>query len=402
MTTPTTVVEYESDARGLRQSRIEGATTHEFVWSTAGGLPLLLDDGTHRYVYGPTLTPIAQLDGVSGDIEYLHTDMLGTPRLITSDTGVAVGITAVDAYGNRTGHTGSADSAIGFTGNWTDAATGLVYLRARDYDPSTGQFLTVDPLVDETRYPYAYVANNPLVFTDPTGLDFWGDAGANLLAFGAGVLNGVTFGLSDMILGATVPDYDCFVQKHSAFHTAGDVVGMIVSTVVITVATAGAGAGVAAVAIAARVATRAATTAVISGAKVAVAAATRAASRVTGSTVVRSAERSAVAATNNGAGGATTLFRHVSQAELDDILGNGFRAGNGSMEGKWFAEVADDAAEWGARLNGGQGSIVHVQALGTFVNRLQRIDRLDGIGPARYVEPDILGMLNQFPWEILR
>lgn len=40
----------------------------------------------------------------------------------------------------------------------------------RYYDPTTGQFLTVDPLVDETGQPYAYVAGNPVNANDPAGL----------------------------------------------------------------------------------------------------------------------------------------------------------------------------------------------------------------------------------------
>jgi RHS repeat-associated protein len=122
----------------------------------AGALPLLLDDGNHAYLYGPSLTPVAQVDG-NGDIEYLHADLIGSVRLITDDTGAVTGSNAYDAFGNRT-HTGTADSAFGYTGNWTDPGTGLLYLRARDYDPATGQFLAVDPAVDSTRQPYAYTA----------------------------------------------------------------------------------------------------------------------------------------------------------------------------------------------------------------------------------------------------
>jgi len=40
----------------------------------------------------------------------------------------------------------------------------------RYYDPSTGQFLNVDPLVDETDTPYAYSAGNPINEIDPSGL----------------------------------------------------------------------------------------------------------------------------------------------------------------------------------------------------------------------------------------
>ena len=45
------------------------------------------------------------------------------------------------------------------------------YLRARYYDPSTGQFVSRDPLVAKTRQPYAYAGDNPLNAVDPTGLD---------------------------------------------------------------------------------------------------------------------------------------------------------------------------------------------------------------------------------------
>ena len=40
----------------------------------------------------------------------------------------------------------------------------------RYYDPATGQFITVDPLVDETVQPYAYAFGNPVDGTDPLGL----------------------------------------------------------------------------------------------------------------------------------------------------------------------------------------------------------------------------------------
>lgn len=166
-TSPT--VSYTSNGNGLRQSRTEGSTTTDFLWSTVGGLPLLLDDGTNTYIYGVSSTPVAQVD--SGDTSaYLFGDLLGSVRLITDATGAVVGTTEYDTYGNRTDHTGPSDILIGYTGNWTDPTTGLVYLRARDYDTTVGQFLTVDPLVDQTHEPYAYALNDPLSTTDLTGM----------------------------------------------------------------------------------------------------------------------------------------------------------------------------------------------------------------------------------------
>ena len=132
-------------------------------------MPLLLADGTHRYLYGPSLTPYAQV-AADGTTEYLHTDQQGTVTHITDTAGDLTATNTHDPYGRVLNRTGTAHSNIGYTGAWTDPTTGLVYLRARDYDPTTGQFLTVDPIIDDTLIPYAYTNNNPLQDTDPTGL----------------------------------------------------------------------------------------------------------------------------------------------------------------------------------------------------------------------------------------
>jgi RHS repeat-associated protein len=50
-----------------------------------------------------------------------------------------------------------------------DPNNGLIYMRARWYDPGTGQFLSVDPLESQTQQAYAYADDNPVNETDPTG-----------------------------------------------------------------------------------------------------------------------------------------------------------------------------------------------------------------------------------------
>ena len=52
---------------------------------------------------------------------------------------------------------------------------GEYYSNARWYDPTLGRFITEDPARDGDNW-FAYVSNNPLTFTDPTGLDPHGDA----------------------------------------------------------------------------------------------------------------------------------------------------------------------------------------------------------------------------------
>ncbi len=74
--------------------------------------------------------------------------------------------------GTPTGGTWPDDK--GFLGKTDDATTGLTHIGARQYDPTIGQFISADPLLEtdkaQTLNGYSYSINNPLTFTDPTGL----------------------------------------------------------------------------------------------------------------------------------------------------------------------------------------------------------------------------------------
>jgi RHS repeat-associated protein len=156
-------------------------TTKRFAWDRSGGLLMALSDGDRTYIYGPGGMPIQQVDA-AGTATWFHHDQLGSTRLLTDTAGAAVGAFTYDAYGNLTGRSGTATTPLGFAGEYTDAGTGLVYLRARYYDPATGQFISRDPLEAVTGEAYGYVSGNPLNATDPTGLCpfclvvFWGAA----------------------------------------------------------------------------------------------------------------------------------------------------------------------------------------------------------------------------------
>ena len=70
------------------------------------------------------------------------------------------------------------ENEIQYTGGIYDELTGLMYLNARFYDPSTGRFITQDTYRGErddasTWHLYVYCTNNPLVLTDPTGHSPW-------------------------------------------------------------------------------------------------------------------------------------------------------------------------------------------------------------------------------------
>jgi RHS repeat-associated protein len=68
----------------------------------------------------------------------------------------------------------TATTPLGYDAQYTSSDTGLIYLRARNYDPSTGQLMSLDPFEEWTREPYSYVGDNPLNHADPLGLFPWG------------------------------------------------------------------------------------------------------------------------------------------------------------------------------------------------------------------------------------
>ncbi len=167
---------YAYDGDGLRRARTapSGEVT-SFTWDPTEGVPALLTETTGAettaWVYGPGGSPLIQ-HGPDGTVTFLHADQLGSVRVLTDEGGDVVGSQAFDPYGNPTERSGIA-TPFGYAGEYTDDETGLQYLRARFYDPTTGQFLSRDPIEPLTRSAYAYVGGNPLNLVDPRGLAPW-------------------------------------------------------------------------------------------------------------------------------------------------------------------------------------------------------------------------------------
>jgi RHS repeat-associated protein len=181
---------YGYDGDGLRISETVSGNTAQLSWNLAAQIPLLLDDGQNSYVYGPGGLAVEQISH-GGAVQYLHHDQQGSTRMLTSSTGTVTATLTYDGYGNTIASTGTAKSALGYDGQYTSPDTGLIYLRARTYDPATAQFLSRDPLeqgagtlvhATARQYaaagiraaggsgPYTYANGNPLGGYDPTGL----------------------------------------------------------------------------------------------------------------------------------------------------------------------------------------------------------------------------------------
>jgi RHS repeat-associated protein len=160
---------YAYDGNNLLQSETTGSNTTEFTWDTQSSVPLLLSDGTNYYIYGAGNSPIEQISVSTGSPSYLLSDQIASIRDITSSAGSVVGSTTYGPWGSVTGTSGSATSPFGFAGQYLDPVSDFYYLRARWYDPGTGEFLSVDPMVIQTTQPYSYAGNDPVNASDPTG-----------------------------------------------------------------------------------------------------------------------------------------------------------------------------------------------------------------------------------------
>jgi RHS repeat-associated protein len=133
-------------------------------------------------LYERNLTSGTRVDHVYGDgmqlakvvagstVYYYHQDLLGSTRSTTYVPNKAAVSFSSDyqPYGQSYGASGS--EPFQFTDRMHDASTGLYYDNARFYDPTIMRFMQKDPVGLGGMSAYMYANDNPLAYTDPTGL----------------------------------------------------------------------------------------------------------------------------------------------------------------------------------------------------------------------------------------
>ena len=159
---------YSYDGDDTRVAATVDANAESLLVDRQASLPLLVGSGSDAYLHADDL--VAEVGSTSA--EYPLADALGSVRGVTDGSGSLVGTSSYEAFGEPRATTGST-GRFGFTGEPTDA-TGLVHLRARDLDPRLGRMLSVDTVQPNAPGTqgynlYAYVANNPSNWVDPSG-----------------------------------------------------------------------------------------------------------------------------------------------------------------------------------------------------------------------------------------
>lgn len=163
---------YTYDGEGKRVKKVTGGVTTIFIYNAKGQL----------------LVEYSSAAAEQNGTQYVTADHLGSPRVITGANGSVRGRHDYRPFGEEVsplmggrntvpGYAATDDLKQKFTGYERDSETELDYAQARYFSNIQGRFTTPDPLLasgsasrPQTWNRYSYALNNPLRFTDPSGL----------------------------------------------------------------------------------------------------------------------------------------------------------------------------------------------------------------------------------------
>jgi RHS repeat-associated protein len=170
-TVSTTARSYTYNGDGLLKSRTQGASTTQFLWDPSSSPSRLLMHGSDKLVYGLGPLWVVKADGTTSAFAR---DGGKSVRAEVNGSGTVTASFRYRAYGALAQSSGaSTPSYLGYAGQLQDPS-GLLYMRARWYDPAVGRFIVHDPIpgspvAPETLNGTGYAGANPLRFDDPSG-----------------------------------------------------------------------------------------------------------------------------------------------------------------------------------------------------------------------------------------
>lgn len=200
----TTSYQYDDEGRLVRIQE-NGVTRAQFVYDAAGnrvkkittpagsasqttvyiGKHFEVRPGTlvdHIFSGGQLVADVLNNLGVGLQTNYYQTDHLGSTTLVADAAGGVLQELSYAPFGKIQAVSGQSPLKHKYTQQEDDESTGLYFYNARYYDPVIGRFTSADSLVPSPMDPqslnrYAYVRNNPTVYSDPSGHSFWREVG---------------------------------------------------------------------------------------------------------------------------------------------------------------------------------------------------------------------------------
>ncbi len=164
---------YTYDGQGKRRQRQDSEGTRNLIWDLQNILGEL--DGSNSTVAAYTLAPKPYGNPISqrrsGATSFHHFDALGSTDRLTDSAQGALASYLYRAFGEQSVLSGSATNPftwVGRLGYYRQADTSDFWVRARVYRPTTGRWVSRDPLRLELNFS-RYAVNRPVLLVDPSG-----------------------------------------------------------------------------------------------------------------------------------------------------------------------------------------------------------------------------------------
>lgn len=162
------------DALGRMAEQNKSGTYYQIVYAPSGLILAILQGSTLQKAFVPLTGGSAAVFNSSGLAYYRHSDWLGSSRLASTPSRTVYFDGAYAPFGEPYAQSGTTD--LSFTGMNQDTASNVYDFAAREYgiqgrwpSPDPVGILSANPKDPQAWNRYAYVRNNPLRLTDPTG-----------------------------------------------------------------------------------------------------------------------------------------------------------------------------------------------------------------------------------------
>jgi RHS repeat-associated protein len=201
---PSAAAEYVYDAFGRRITKRVGGVATAYLYDGPDIIQELAIGGTVSYLHSDSIDELLTIERPEGRF-FPAANALGSIFLLTSEAGATTARYLYEPFGTTTSTNPAFPNAFRFTARELDE-TGLYYYRARYYSAALHWFLSEDPLglsgLDSNFY--AYVGNNPVMYSDPSGLlgpQIIATLGGALIGGGVAALTGQSI-VAGMVTGA--------------------------------------------------------------------------------------------------------------------------------------------------------------------------------------------------------